>query len=62
MHVRMLLVEMSGNEELRVPNAHSFHIFKCDTSHYTIGQSWLILFRETQCNMSDRFRNLVVHL
>lgn len=62
MHMRMLLVEMSGNEELRVPNAHSFHIFKCDTSHYTVGQSWLVLFGEADGDMSDWLRNLAVYL
>ena len=62
MHVRMFLVEMSCNEELRVLDAHLFHIFKCNTCHDTVRQTWFILLGETQCDMSDRFRHLVVHL
>ena len=61
MHVRMFLVEMPCYKELSVPYAHPFHIFKSDTSHSTIRQTWLILFGETQRDMSYRLRHPVVH-
>ena len=38
MHVRMLLVEMLGDEELRILDSHPFHIFKRDACHDTVRQ------------------------
>ena len=37
-HVRMLLVEMLGDEELRILDSHPFHIFKRDACHDTVRQ------------------------
>ena len=62
MHVRMLLVEVPGDEELRVTNAHLFHVFERDIRHDTVRQSWVILFGKTQCDVSDWFRHFAVHL
>jgi len=62
MHVRMLLIEVTCDEKLCVPDAHPFHVFKDDACHYTIGQPCFILFGETQRNVSDGFHNLAVHL
>lgn len=38
MHVWMLLVEMLGDEELRILDSHPFHIFKRDACHDTVRQ------------------------
>ena len=61
MHVRMLLVEMLGDEELRILDSHPFHIFERDACHDTVRQPELILFGKTQRDMSDRFCHLIVH-
>ena len=55
MHVRMLFVEVTGNEELCITDVHPLHVFKCDVRHDTVRQTWLILFGKTQCNVSDWF-------
>lgn len=47
MHVRMLLVEMSCDEELRVLYSHPFHVFKSDARHDAVRQAGFILFGET---------------
>jgi len=39
MHVWMFFVEVSGDEELRVPYTHSFHVFKCNTRHDAVRQA-----------------------
>lgn len=62
MHVRMFLVGVSGDEELRTPDTHPFHVFKRNACHDTVRQTWLVLFGETQRNVSDRFRHLAIHL
>ena len=62
MHVRMFLVKVPGDKELRVLNPHPFHVFKCNPCHDTVRQSWLILFGKAQSDMPDRFGYLAVHL
>ncbi len=62
MHMRMLLVEVAGDEELGVAQSHPLHVFKCDMRHDMVCQPWLILFREAEGDMSDRLRHLTVHL
>jgi len=62
MHMRMFLVEVTGDEILRVPDTHLFHVVKGDTRHRTICQVWFILFGEAQGDVPDRFCHLAVHL
>ncbi|EXZ85192.1 hypothetical protein M069_0266 [Bacteroides fragilis str. B1 (UDC16-1)] len=62
MHVRMLLVEVAGDEEMRVAQSLLLHVLKCYPCHDMVCQAWLVLFGETQGDVSHRLRHLAVHL
>ena len=61
MHMRMLLVEVAYDENLRVGYSHFLQVFQRYSSHCAVGQAVFILLMESQRDVSDRLRNLWIH-
>ena len=61
MHMRMFLVEMAHDEDLRVGYPHFFQVFQCYPCHCAVGQAMFVLLGECQCDVSDRLRYPRIH-
>lgn len=60
--MRMLLIEMSGNDELGVFYTHPLHIFKSEFHHFIIGKDSRILWRIGQRDMTNPMLNTLVEM
>ena len=60
--MRMLLVEVAHDENLRVGYPHFLQVFQRYSCHCAVGQVVFVFLMESQRDVSDGLRNLWIHL